>query len=93
MTQTVREIITQLAGSASVCWDKQATSRGSENVFNSTQAMKFVEEALLALHTMIMEKKKRKCSGHNEVCPCLTCEKDIYNKAIEDCASLFGKDK
>ena len=49
---SIKEIVTRLAGSASLCWTE--TPAG---VFDSTQALKFTDEALSEIEAEIEKRK------------------------------------
>lgn len=97
MTQTAREILDDLH-------DKILEIDNNIKIYTDldyhTEVNKAESVALLALHTMIMEKKKD-CILKTSYLELGKLEADFngwheeigYNQAIEDCALLFGKDK
>ena len=82
-----REILTQLAGGASVCWDK-------EGVFESTKALEFTDQALTALAEWVEGEKKSHAINmvtHKEYhrnCP--YCEQNL---ALSDIAKKLKEEK
>jgi len=51
-----------------------------------------IEATMEALHTMIMDLSKKRLRDGNVLPNIGNMPIDIYNSAIKDCASLFGKE-
>jgi len=82
--KTPKEIIGELAGYASLCWQPRPTG-----VFDSTEASKAVDQALTALREVVLSYQLK----YGQLDMKLEREKVVYNRALEDIANLFGDEK
>jgi len=85
--KTPKEIIGELAGYASLCWQPRPTG-----VFDSTEASKAVDQALSALRECVLAKKITRSCPYSNI-KCCTMQDYSKNQALQDIANLFGDEK